>query len=300
VLIERLKFLLRDPPPGMAFEISEAGIAAARIGARAELEFQPLKSGTLSVSPLKENVVDPDDFSMAVRTLAGGPKGAPAARKRKDVALILPDFSARISVLDFDSFPSDAKEQGALIRFRLKRSVPFDVESAAMSYSVQAAANKKVDVVVVMAPLEIVARYEAPFRAAGMNPGLVTTSSIAALELAPESGLSVMAKISGRVLTVLVRDKGTLKLTRCLELPSAELEDVEAVLAPTFVYVEDNLGGRPEKLMLCGFGARTDEAERRFEVELGVTAEPLRSPLAAPGENNAGLLGYLRSIARNN
>jgi len=42
------------------------------------------------------------------------------------------------------------------------------------------------------------------------------------------------------------------------------------------------------------------EAERRFEEALGVTAEPLRSPLAAPGENNAGLLGYLRSIARNN
>ena len=300
MLLERLKSLLRDPPPGMAFEISEAGIAAARIGARAELEFQPLKSGTLSVSPLKENVVDPDDFSMAVRTLAGGPKGAPAARRRKDVALILPDFSARISVLDFDSFPSDAKEQGALIRFRLKRSVPFDVESAAMSYCVQTAANKKVDVVVVMAPLEIVARYEAPFRAAGMNPGLVTTSSIAALELAPESALNVMAKISGRVLTVLVRNQGVLKLARCLELPSTELEDVAAVLVPTFVYVEDNLGGRPEKLMLCGFGARTDEAERRFQEELGVTAEPLRSPLAVPGENNAGLLGYLRSIARNN
>jgi type IV pilus assembly protein PilM len=300
VLLERLKFLLRDPPPAMAFEISEAGIAAARIGARAELEFQPLKNGTIAVSPLKENVVDADDFAMAVRALAGGPKGAQAARKRKDVALILPDFSARISVLDFDSFPSDAREQGALIRFRLKRSVPFDVESAAMSYWAQPAANKKVDVVVVMAPLEIVARYEAPFRAAGMIPGLVTTSSIAALELAPESGLSVMAKISGRVLTVLVRDKDALKLARCLELPSTELEDVEAVLAPTFVYMEDNLGGRPEKLMLCGFGARTDEAERRFQEELGVTAEPLRSPLAAPGENNAGLLGYLRSIARNN
>ena len=300
MLLDRLKSLLQDPPPGMAFEISEAGIAAARIGVRAELEFQPFKSGTLAVSPLKENVVDPDDFAMAVRTLAGGPKGTPAARKFKDVALILPDFSARISVLDFDSFPSDAKEQGALIRFRLKRSVPFDVESAAMSYWVQPAVDKKVDVVVVMAPLEIVARYEAPFRAAGMNPGLVTTSSIAALELAEESGLSLMAKISGRVLTVLVRDKGALKLTRCLELPSNELEDMEAVLVPTFVYVEDNLGGRPEKLMLCGFGARTDEAERRFQEELGVTTEPLRSPLAAPGENNAGLLGYLRSIARNN
>jgi type IV pilus assembly protein PilM len=295
-VLDRLKSLLQDPPPGMAFEISEAGIAAARIGAKAELEFQPLKSGTLTVSPLKENVVDPDDFSLAVQTLAG----TQAARRRKDVALILPDFSARISVLDFDSFPTDAKEQGALIRFRLKRTVPFDVESAAMSYWVQTAEDKKVDVVVVMAPLDIVARYEAPFRSAGMNPGLVTTSSIAALELAPESALNVMAKISGRVLTVLVRKQGVLKLARCLELPSTELEDVEAVLVPTFVYVEDNLGGRPEKLMLCGFGARTDEAERRFQEELGVTAEPLRSPLATPGENNAGLLGYLRSIARNN
>jgi hypothetical protein len=169
-----------------------------------------------------------------------------------------------------------------------------------MSYWVQTAVNKRVDVVVAMAPIEIVARYEAPFRAAGMNPGLVTTSSIAALELAPEGGLSVMAKISGRVLTVLVREKDTLKMARCLELPAVELEDVEAVLAPTFAFVEDHLGRRPEKLMLCGFGARTDEAERRFQQELGVTPEPLRSPLATPGENNAGLLGYLRSIARNN
>ena len=44
---------LQEPPPAMAFEISEAGIAAARIGARAELDFHPLKPGTLSVSPLQ-------------------------------------------------------------------------------------------------------------------------------------------------------------------------------------------------------------------------------------------------------
>jgi hypothetical protein len=51
---------------------------------------------------------------------------------------------------------------------------------------------------------------------------------------------------------------------------------------------------------LCGFGARSEEAARRFQEQLGVEAEPLRSPLGAPGENNAGLLGYLRSVARNN
>jgi type IV pilus assembly protein PilM len=295
-MLDKLKSLLQDPPPSMAFEISEAGIAAARIGARAELEWHPLKSGTLAVSPLKENVVDSDEFTSVVRALAG----TQTSRKRKDVALILPDFSARISVLDFDSFPTDAKEQAALVRFRLKRSVPFDVESAVVSYWAQTGANKRVDVVVVMAPLEIVSRYEAPFRAAGMIPGLVTTSSVAALELAPEVGLNVMAKLTGHVLTVLVRQKGALKLARCLELPSTDMSDVAAVLLPTFVYVEDNLGGRAERLILCGFGERADEAQRRFQEELSVEAELLRSPLGTPGENNAGLMGYLRSIARNN
>ena len=47
-------------------------------------------------------------------------------------------------------------------------------------------------------------------------------------------------------------------------------------------------------------GASTADAEYRFAEELGVEVEPLRSPLGTPGENNAGLLGYLRSIARNN
>jgi len=296
MFVDKFKALLLDPPPAMAFEITEAGIAAARIGDRAELEFQPLKPGTLAVSPLKENVVDADEFSRVVRAFAA----TQAARKRRDVALILPDFSARIAVLDFDNFPADPKEQSALIRFRLKRSVPFDVESAALSYVQQTAGHKKIDVVVVMVPLEIVSRYEAPFRAAGMNPGLVTTSSIAALELAPEAGISVIAKMTGHVLTVLVREKSALRLVRCLELPTVELSDIIGVLLPTFVYVEDNLGGRAEKLLLCGFGADTAEAERRFQEELGVEVEPLRSPLATPGENNAGLLGYLRSIARNN
>ena len=294
--LTRLKNLLREPPPATAFEISEAGIAAATAGQRAAMEFQPLKKGTLEVSPLKENVVDPDDFSAAVRSLAGPHAG----RKRKDVALILPDYSTRLAVLDFDEFPSGPEEQLALIRFRLKRSVPFDVESAALSYFVQTSGHKRIEVVTAVAPLEVVARYEAPFRAAGMNPGLVTTSALAALELAPEAGLSVVAKISGSVLTVLVRDKGQLRLVRCLEVPASTLKDIAAVLIPTFVYIEDNLGGRPGKLFLCGFGEDTEEAAGYFEDELGVEVEPLRSPLGEPGEHNAGLLGYLCSVAGNN
>ena len=297
MLLDTFKSFLQEPPPAMAFEISEAGIATARIGARAELDFHPLKPGTLAVSPLKENVEDPGEFLSAVRAVSG----TQAAKRRKDVALILPDYSTRMTVVDFDSFPSDPKEQASLVRFRVKRSVPFDVDSAALSYFPQPAPKgEKVDVVVVMAPLEIVARYESPFRTAGMNPGLVTTSAMAALELAPEHGLSVLAKLTGHTLTLVVRRKNVIKLVRCLELPSTDLNDISGVLLPTFVYIEDNLGGRAESLQLCGFGPRAEEAQHRFGAELGVEVETVRSPLATPGETNAGLLGYLRSIARNN
>jgi len=149
------------------------------------------------------------------------------------------------------------------------------VETAAVSFFPQPG-PKRVDVVVVMAPSEIVSRFEEPFRAAGLNPGLVTTSSLAAMELAPDGGLTMVAKLTGRSLTLLVRDKAVLKLVRCLELPASDLEDVAAVLVPTFVYMEDNLGGRAEKLLLCGFGVKTDDAKRQFQEELNVEVDELR------------------------
>jgi hypothetical protein len=43
-----------------------------------------------------------------------------------------------------------------------------------------------------------------------------------------------------------------------------------------------------------------EEARQQFQKELSVDVEPLRSPLGSPGENNAGLLGYLKSVARDN
>jgi len=280
----------------MVFELAEGGISMARLSARTELEFHPFKPGVLAITPLKDNVVMPDELSLAVRAMV--PQSG--NRKRRDVALILPDYSTRIAVLDFDNIPSDPKEQLSLIRFRIRKSVPFDVESAAISYFVQPAEGKKYDVVVVVAPLEVVSRYEAPFRAAGMNPGLVTTSSLAALNLIDDGGITVVAKITGRVLTVMVLENGRLKLVRCLEVHANDVAEIAADLYPTFVYIEDNIGAKTERLLLCGFAERMEAARQQFQNELGVEVQPVRSPLATPGENNAGLLGYLRSVARDN
>jgi type IV pilus assembly protein PilM len=282
-----LPALFNDPPPSYAFEISEAGIASADMARAPQTSFHPLSAGTISVSPLRDNILMPDELAAAVRSVAP----VNGNRKRRDAALILPDNCARVFVLDFDNFPTDPEEQLSLVRFRMKKSVPFDVESAAVGYWAQNAGAGKQDVVAAVAPFEIIARYEAPFRAAGMNPGFVTTSSMAMLPLIDGPEIIVVAKMTGAVLTLMVLKEGVLKLIRCLELG-----DVAADLYPTFAYVEDQLGAKAQRLLLCGFGSLTEEYQRQFRADLGIPVEPLRTPVGAPGEGNAGLLGYLKGV----
>jgi hypothetical protein len=123
----------------------------------------------------------------------------------------------------------------------------------------------------------------------------VTTSSLAMLHLVEGREVTVIAKIAGKVLTLMVLKDGALKLIRCLELG-----DVASDLYPTFAYVEDQLGVKAERLLLCGFGADFDESQRQFHSDLGIPVEALQSPLGTPGEGNAGLLGYLKGAVSGN
>ena len=155
--------LLKDPPPSYAFELSESGIAFAKIGATPQINFQPFEPGVLSVSPVHDNIQKPELLAEQINALV-----PPDGTRKRRAALILPDYCSRLAVLDFDAFPSAHEEQRALVRFRMKKSVPFDVDTAMVSYYAQAraAADKKIEVVVAIMATEIVSRYEAPFRAA--------------------------------------------------------------------------------------------------------------------------------------
>ena len=294
-LLHSLTSLWKDPPPALAFELSEAGIAMARTGKTPEFDFRPLDAGVISVSPLRDNILDPDKFAGAVRALV--PQNG--SRKRRNAALILPDACARVWVLDFDDFPSDAAEQLSLVRFRMKKSLPYDVESAALSYHAQepAGKKKKYDVVVAVAPMDIISRYEAPFKALAIETGFVTTSALAALDLVNDTGTIAVAKLSGRMLTILVLSSGVLKLVRSLELAEPAVAEIAADLYPTFVYIEDQLGAKAEKLLLAGFGRFGAEARDQFSRELHLPVELMHAGVGVAGDNNLGLLGYLQSFA---
>ncbi len=275
--------LVKDPPPEHAFEVSEAGISFAQ-GTRTGFEaFEP---GTLEVSPSVDNILRPEVVADMIAHIAP----ANGSRKRRAAALILPDYAARVTVLDFDSFPTIPAEQLSLVKFRIKKTIPFDIESAAVSYYVQpSSVAKKVEVLAVTMAFDIVARYEALFRAAGFHPGEVTTSSLAALNLYKGEGVAVVAKLSGKVLTVTVISGATIKLFRCVTLEGADEDELLAILHPTFAYVEDELASPVKRLILCGF-------KNGAPAGLNCETEVLTSPFGAPGEFNAGLLGYLESV----
>jgi type IV pilus assembly protein PilM len=285
--------LLKDPPPTHAFELSEAGIAFARVNEPKESNFLPFDAGVLLVSPAHDNIHQPH----AVRDVIGAIAPPNGHRKRR-AALILPDYCARIAVLDFDNFPTDPAEQLALLRFRMKKSVPFDVDSAIVSYAAQPRKKdkEKIEVLAAVMSAEIVGRYEAPFRAAGFHPGLVTTSSLAALNLMQPEQITMLVKLNGRILSVLVLDGSVIKLARCVEMDAGRPEEIETVLHPTVAYIEDELKAKPQRIWLCGFGSQSADCAERWQAEWNVAVEPLRARFGTPGQNNAGLLGYLESV----
>jgi type IV pilus assembly protein PilM len=271
-LVQKIKGWMEEPPPAYVFELSEAGVAWATTGPF-QTGFTPFHKPALAVTPLKDNITDDLLLRQIVQNVVN------PAIKRKTCAVILPDYCGRVTVLDFDTFPSKADEQQALVKFRVKKTVPYDIDSAAVSFAVQSTEGKHQEVVAAVVSLEIVARYEA--------------ACVASLNLVSDPGVTLSARLSGRQLSLAVIDGGRLKLVRCVELPEVNPHEVEGVVVPTLAYIEDELKRKPDQLVICGFGADTWSWAREF----GLSAQPLRSKLGAPGEHNAGLFGYLERLA---
>lgn len=282
--IDNINGLLADPPPEFSFEISEAGLAWSSPRGQGFTHFE---HGAIRVSPSEENVLRPDTLARAVREATG----ESSSKRRRSAALILPDYAGRTAILDFDSFPGKTEEQQSLVRFRMRKTVPFDIDSSSLAFLPQArSGSKKVDVVASAMSLETLARYEAPFRAAGLQVGFVTTSTLAALEALPSAGFRMLAKLSGFVLTLAVTDAGAIRLLRTIELQDSSPDSIAEHLFPTLTYLEDEFGKKPLALHVVGFDPRWLGSE--------MPVEPLETPLGAAQPQNAGLLGWLSAGGR--
>ena len=301
-MLDQIQRWVKEPPPEYLFEISERGLAFVQPRNPSSLRVSPLSEKALAVSPSEPNIIRVDVFQNAFPKNGNG--GGP---RRAKAGLVIPDYAARVSVLDFDELPADEEQRLALVRFRLKKGVPFSIDDAQVSYSIQPAnpQRKKLEVLAAAIARPVLNEYETLLRNFGYQVGLVVPSSLAAMPLYPAlpGAVTLVAKISGNIFSIILLENRQIRVFRCVDLSSEESlpeeqpELMSTLLQQTLAFAEDEWNQPVQHLVLCGFGAQTDEIGLAFEREFGVSWAPLRSRFGVPLQENAGLFGMLEQYA---
>lgn len=262
-----------------------------------------MKEKSLQPSPSAANVLHPHLYRSALDLLAGG-----ETSRRRTAALVIPDYAVRMAILDFQEFPATEAERIALLRFRLRKSVPFPIDEAQVSYSVQLEGPGRIEVLAVAIARPILQEYELLLSDQGFRVGLVIPSSLAALPLygmaGQGGGITLVAKIAGSTISVLLNEQGRLRLIRSLDLSLAEPQSrdgysdaVLALLQQSAAYAEDQIGGAVERVLFCGFEESAPGIPELAERELNVQSGQILSRFGVATQQNAGALGLLEQYA---
>ena len=213
--------------PRMAVEVRAEGVVAARAEDAAALLTAvarvDLAEGMVAPGLRAGNVVDKAAIVAAVRQVLDGIAGRGFERggggRLRDVTVIVPDSAARVLFLDFDQLPSKAAEALPVVRFRLKKLLPFDADDAVVSYQTMASEKGLVKLLVVAMPKAVVEEYEGVALAAGYLPGAVLPSTLAALGGLDETEGAVLVVNAGvGAVTTAIVQAGTLLLHRSVDM----------------------------------------------------------------------------------
>jgi type IV pilus assembly protein PilM len=274
------------PHPLIACEIAADYVAAARwtrTGMGLDgFAVEPLSPGAILPTPVEANVVDTAGVRAAI-----GRVFSRLRAKNEDVALLLPDSVIRVFVLHFDVFPRKADEAIPILRWRLKKSVPFEAEETLISYMRQSPREDGVDIVTGLARLRIVREYESLVESVGMSPGVVMSSTLAAVPLLPDGRPALLARVAGTTLTTAIVREGMLCGYRCITLPTdARQVTPQALLDeiyPLAAYYQDSWSEGIAQVRLAGLYDRVAEFREPFERELQCPVESLLTAAADEG-----------------
>lgn len=260
--------------PRLACEIAPEGVTAARAGTPEgpldSVARTPLSAGAVIPSLKPGNLADRVAVIAAIRRSLESIDVRPNTRG-SDLTVIIPDAAVRVLLLDFDALPAKLSEALPIVRFRLKKLVPFEVDDAMVSYQVMSSSKSNVRVLAVAIPRDILEEYETAVREAGFEPGAVLPSTLAALAgvTAAEPSLVVNATQAG-ITTAITRD-GVLLLHRSVDLQpqavgvdptypaqlqqlsSEELaHEIAQAVSVAVAYFEDTLSAPPSTILSAG------------------------------------------------
>jgi type IV pilus assembly protein PilM len=280
------RWLDATPHPPLAIEITPERIAGARwtrTGALDGFAVEAVPMGAIVPSAVEKNFANPAALKIAIDNVC-----ASLRAKDEDAAVILPDPVIRVFVQHFDQFPRSAHEAEPMLRWKLKKSVPFELDETLISYMRQSPREDGVDIVTALARLRIVREYEALAEAAGLRPGVVLSSSLAAIALLADRHPTLMARISGPALTTAIVREGVLCGYRCTELPAYGADLTPQMLLeeifPVAAFYQDTWQEGIQAVCVAGLGSRLPEFVPPLEEEFHCQVHSLLHSAVSRGD----------------
>lgn len=252
-------------------------------GTAVECATEPLADGALVPSAVEGNHLDGEAIGAAL-----GRACKKLNANDEDVLLLLPDPVVRVFLHHFEEFPRSAREALPMLRWKLKKSLPFDENEAVLSFMRQTRQGTGCDVAVAIARQKIVREYETLVESAGLRPGVILSSCLTAVALQQGPKPTLLARVSGKSLTTAIVCEGILQVYRCTELsvpgreltPQALLEEIFPVTA----YYQDTWHNEVQAVLLAGLGARWREFVGPIENELRCPVRSLLESAVAGGQ----------------
>src|SRR5579871_3759400 len=289
--------------PKLACEISADRVLAGRViddGTGLETcAARELAPGSVVPDLVENNLRQREAVRSGIEDALGSVAG-----RSKDVIAIVPDASVRVMLVEFDTLPSDHEEALGVVRFRLKKSLPFDVEKAKVSYHAQKV-NDEVRVVAAVALGSVIEDYEAAFRDAGFAPGVVLPSTLAALGAAEGKRPTLVIKVDAHTTSIAILNEDQLQLFRTLENTRGVTitgEQLAEEVYPSIVFFQDTYHLNIEKIYVAGLpesggAAPALRAQTGAEVQELVAASQIGASAvgSVPRWRMAGVLGALIS-----
>jgi len=164
----------RPSYPPVAVEIDRHEMVLVRVRrkrGKSSLEahrVEELPDHAVGQSIFRPNIGSADEMTRRLRTLFE----ATGTRPGK-VSLILPDNLAKVSLMTLPERPASRRQLQELLRFKLRRAVPFRLEDAVLSYQVLTSEGTATTLLVAVMLRSVVEQYERLLDAVGARPGLV-------------------------------------------------------------------------------------------------------------------------------
>ena len=280
------------PAPGVAVEIAAGHVSAAALAWRGG---EPVVSAhaTEWLSPQAVipslTAMNAHDRAAVVGAVASVLDKVGAPRR---VGLIVPDVVAKVSLVKFEHVPPRAYDLEQLVRWQVRKTAPFPIEEAQVSFVRGLSGADGHEFIVSVARREVITEYEGLCEEAGAHAGLVDLSTFNVINAVLAGG----APSTDWLLVNIAADYASIGILRGPHLilfrnRAAETEGTLADLVhQTAMYYEDRLkGGGFARVILAGAATAgpaqagdIDDLRRSLEERVAMNVEPI-DPRAAAG-----------------